>query len=172
QRSYASPSSVANNAWAGFRVVNRVAVIAPSLTFTVYPYNFVGDITTIPVTVDLGNGIDPIIVYPDADGRFTVNNIEAGTYDIRIKASHWLAKAINGVGVVSGNKIINPIELVNGDVVDNNEVDFSDINAVRAAYGSFPGDETWNELADVDGTGEVDFTDINIVRSRYGEIGD
>ncbi|MDD1444043.1 dockerin type I domain-containing protein [Dolichospermum sp. ST_sed3] len=61
--------------------------------------------------------------------------------------------------------------LINGDVVDNNEVDFSDINAVRAAYGSFPGDETWNEMADVDGNGEVDFVDINLVRSNYGEIG-
>jgi hypothetical protein len=62
--------------------------------------------------------------------------------------------------------------LINDDVIDNNEVDFSDINAVRAAYGSFPGDGNWNEMADVDGSGEVDFMDINIVRRNYGEIGD
>jgi hypothetical protein len=66
----------------------------------------------------------------------------------------------------------NVITLLNGDVVDNNEVDFADINAVREAYGSFPGDDDWNPRADVDGSGEVDFTDINIVRSNYGQVGE
>ncbi len=84
---------------------------------------------------------------------------------------HWLAKMTSAIDV-SANTDIGTVNVINGDVVDNNEVDFSDINATRAAYGSFPGDGNWNERADVDGSGEVDFTDINIVRGNYGEIGD
>lgn len=55
------------------------------------------------------------------------------------------------------------------DIDRNNEIDFSDINLVRAAYGSFPGDASWNKMADVDKNGQVDFTDINLVRAAYGE---
>jgi hypothetical protein len=158
-------------------VIDDVSVYVPApilatLTGTVNLLDFSGDKTAIPVTVELGNGIDPITLNLDVDGKFTIADVAAGTYDVRIKASHWLAKMTAGVEVTTGIKVMDPVDLTNGDVVDNNEVDFSDINAVRAAYGSFPGDETWNELADVDGSGEVDFTDINIVRSKYGEIGD
>ena len=105
------------------------------------------------------------------DGGFTIYDVPDGIYDIIIKASHWLSKTSYGFEV-SGNSDIGIVTLINGDVVDNNEVDFSDINATRAAYGSFPGDGIWNEMADVDGSGEVDFSDINIVRSNYGAIGD
>ena len=55
------------------------------------------------------------------------------------------------------------------DLDRNNEVNFTDINLVRAAYGSFPADANWNLLADVDKSGQVDFVDINMVRSAYGE---
>jgi hypothetical protein len=62
--------------------------------------------------------------------------------------------------------------LVNGDVDESNEVDFSDISAVKNAFGSAPEDENWNVMADVDGSGEVDFSDIIIVKNNFGQGGD
>jgi hypothetical protein len=141
-----------------------------SLSGTVDLLDFSGDKTAVTGTVEIGANSYPLVL--DNDGKFTITDVEPGTYDVRIKASHWLAKTTTGV-VVSGDTVIpDPISLINGDVVDSNEVDFDDINATRAAYGSFPGDETWNALADVDGSEEIDFTDINIVRGNYGAIGD
>ena len=64
------------------------------------------------------------------------------------------------------------ITLTNGDVVDNNEVDWDDYNAVVDAFGSLPGDSNWNANADVDGTGEVDWDDFNIVSiDNFGSVG-
>jgi hypothetical protein len=140
-----------------------------SLTGTVNLSDFGGDVTNVPVMIEL-NGT-PHNLNLDAENKFTIMDVADGPYDIRIKASHWLAKAVPGVNV-AGNTDIGSVTLINGDVVDTNEVDFDDINATRTAYGSFPGDETWNDMADVDGSGEIDFTDINIVRGKYGEIGD
>jgi formylglycine-generating enzyme len=154
----------------GFRVANIEQVpLIFTLSGTVNLLNFGGVITPVPLTIELNGTSYSLNI--DSDGKFTISNVFDGTYSVKIKASHWLAKKILGVNV-AGNTIMDPVSLTNGDVVDNNEVDFSDINAVRDAYGSFPGDETWNERADVDGSGEVDFTDINIVRSNYGEIGE
>jgi hypothetical protein len=152
-----------------FKKTPTVEVVSSSLSGTVNLLDFGGDKTTVTGTVELNGTSYPLVL--DANGKFTILDVADGTCDVRIKASHWLAKITTGV-VVAGATVMDPVSLINGDVVDNNEVDFSDINATRAAYGSFPGDETWNEMADVDGTGEVDFTDINIVRSNYGEIGD
>jgi hypothetical protein len=67
---------------------------------------------------------------------------------------------------------VTTISLMNGDAVKTNEVDFSDIAAVRDAFGSCPEDENWNEMADVDGSGEVDFSDMSIVVHNFGESGD
>jgi hypothetical protein len=154
---------------AGFIPVDDFSHKPSSIQGTVVLENYSGNITDIPITVIL-NGASYTLNL-DADGKFTIPNVVEGTYDILIKASHWLAKIACGVNV-SGVTNIGIVTVINGDVVNNNEIDFSDINAVRAAYGSFPGDLTWNERADVDGSDEVDFTDINIVRSKYGEIGD
>ena len=136
--------------------------------------SYLGDLTNVDIRFGLmedGSQLWNTPINLDTIGDFTVPYILPGNYDLSIKGSHWLRRIVSGVSV-EANTAIADLVLINGDVVDNNEVDFSDINAVRAAYGSFPGDETWNDRADVDGSGEVDFTDINIVRSKYGEIGE
>ena len=56
------------------------------------------------------------------------------------------------------------------DIDRNNEVDFADLNIVRAAYGSFIFDSNWNEKCDLDRNGEIDFVDLEMVRAAYGEI--
>jgi hypothetical protein len=66
-------------------------------------------------------------------------------------------------------KVIMVLSLLE-DIDRNNEVDFTDINLVRSAYGSFPGDSNWNERADIDKNGSIDFADLNMVRAAYGEI--
>ena len=67
---------------------------------------------------------------------------------------------------------IGTISLTNGDVVESNEVDWDDYNALVDAFGSLPGDANWNLNADLDGTGEVDWDDFNIVVNSFGAVGD
>ncbi len=64
--------------------------------------NYIGDITKVPITLELrkhGGSIATRTVNLDANGKFELTGIGAGTYDIAIKASHWLQKILYGVAV-------------------------------------------------------------------------
>ena len=142
--------------------------------------DFVGNeevqIGQIPITIGTDDGttsifraVVPSQVTPNS-GNFFID-VNSGIYGISLKASHWLRKLTADFNV-DVSTIFGAVTLINGDVVESNEVDFFDINSVRAAYGSALGDENWNDRADLDGSGEVDFFDINIARSNYGQGGD
>lgn len=57
-----------------------------------------------------------------------------------------------------------------GDANHDGKVDVLDVIIVSTAYGSSPGDPTWNANADLNGDGKVDGLDIDIVKSSYGTI--
>jgi hypothetical protein len=140
------------------------------LSGTLNLLDFTGNKSTVTGTVELNGTSHPLIL--DTDGKFTILNVAAGTYDVYIKASHWLGKMTSGVIVAGTTVIADPISLMNGDVDESNEIDFSDISAVKYAFGSDPEAENWNAMADVDGSGEVDFSDIIIVKNNFGQGGD
>lgn len=95
-----------------------------------------------------------------------------GRYDIRVKASHWLARkrldfAITEVGVTSVN-----LTLLNGDVDGDNEVGGGDVSALSSAYLSVAGDPNWNIEADLDGDGEVGSSDLSVLSTNFGLSGE
>ncbi len=65
--------------------------------------NYSGDATQVPITVTLmkhgGTTTVRTIDHLGADGSFTLQNVEVGTYDISFKASHWLRKTLKDVVV-------------------------------------------------------------------------
>lgn len=54
------------------------------------------------------------------------------------------------------------------DINDDGVVDIFDLVAVAAAYGSKPGDPTWDSRADINGDGTVDLFDLVIIAMHYG----
>ena len=130
--------------------------------------NYGGDKTAVPVSIDLNGTVSTVNL--DADGNFSIADVAFGNYTIRVKASHWLAKAITVD--VNADTNLGIVSLINGDAVDSNEVDWDDYNAVVDAFGSLPGDSNWNANADLDGTGEVDWDDFNIAVDNFGAVGE
>ncbi len=64
--------------------------------------NYIGDVTKLPITVELrkqGGSTTTLTIYLDASGKYKIDNVLPGTYDIAIKASHWLRKVVSGVRV-------------------------------------------------------------------------
>lgn len=135
---------------------------------TVNLLNFGGDKTTVPVTVEL-NGV-PYAINLAADGKFTILDVEPGTYDIRIKASHWLAKTTYAVGV-SANTDIGTIDLTNGDINDDNGVDESDL-AIMSNDWYLSSEEASNANSDLNGDGGIDESDLAIMSSAWYSGGD
>lgn len=59
-----------------------------------------------------------------------------------------------------------------GDLNDDYWVDISDLAIVARAYGSYPGHEYWNPIADVDEPWDfIDISDVTFIARRYGHYG-
>jgi len=56
-----------------------------------------------------------------------------------------------------------------GDADANGDVDVFDVIILVNAFGSAPGDPTWDERADLDDSGQVDVFDAIIVVNDFGK---
>ncbi len=136
--------------------------------------NFVGDVTTIPVTAELrkhdGGTITQTLNLTN-DGSYSLENVSKGEYDITFKASHWLRVTIMNVAVTSDIMSLN-VSLTNGDVDGDNDIDSDDLNLQKDANGSRSDSPGWNPNADLDGNGKINGQDMKIIRDNFGQVGD
>ncbi len=146
-----------------------------SVSGTVTLSDFGGDITQVPVDVELRRGgmvVRSESVSLNSEGGYTLSDVEPGEYEIAFKASHWLRVVVPGI-VVSGADVTGvDVSLINGDIDGDNEVTLFDFGELVAAFGSMPGDENWNPDADLDGDDEVTLFDFGILVQNFGAIGD
>ena len=109
----------------------------------------------------------------DPSGSFTIQTgAPAGTYDVYVKASHWLRRKLAnqtlGASGMSGLKF----SLINGDINGDNTISLADFGQLKAAYGSALWNSNWNPNADLDGNGSVGLSDFGILKMNYGMSGD
>jgi hypothetical protein len=57
---------------------------------------------------------------------------------------------------------------IGGDLNGDCSVDVADLQIVGDAYGSVPGDASWNPAADMNGDNKIDVLDLSAVGLRYG----
>lgn len=109
-------------------------------------------------TIDVGPNLEFVLVCP-----------RATAFDVSIKPTHFLRRrvAVNP----SGNATIH-VSLVNGDVNGDNSVNISDFLALRAAFGTSPGNALWNPMADLNRDGSIGIPDFLILRRNFGATGD
>jgi len=140
-----------------------------NLTGTVGLDNYSGSFSMLPpATVELrSGGTRTETVLLDSGGHFTIANVGSGTYDVRVKVSHWLATLQTGIVVESSDKTIpTAFSLVNGDCDEDNEVTSSDLSVILAAL-----DSTFDPQADLNGDDTVTVADLAIVLSNMDQKG-
>ncbi len=109
---------------------------------------------------------------PDASGTILLEpDVPAGVYTVRLRAAHFLRRAVAGVDASGGTATFSA-SLINGDVNGDNVVTIADVNAFRDAFGSSVGDARYNPNADLNGDGVVTIADLNILRGSLGLTGD
>jgi hypothetical protein len=140
--------------------------------------DFSGDVTQVPVTIQVRNpGTTTIVqsqtVKLNADGSFQFYTTLAGTYDVSVKASHWLRKTISSV-TFTGTGFTRGLScsLLNGDVNGDNTINLADLVAIAAAWRSVPGSSSWNSNTDLNGDGVVNLADWMIVARNWRKSGD
>lgn len=108
----------------------------------------------------------------DANGRFCIGTTVTGTYDVYIKASHWLQKMRASVNINTlGANNVN-VTLLNGDADHDNEVGIGDYSLLSASYNKNLGDVGYNAEADLNGDDTVDIGDYALLSANYGLAGD
>ena len=120
------------------------------------------------------------------DGRFTVLNVPAGTYDIYAKGYHYLRSRVVGDSVVvdsttppelrfywrssTGDVVADTLR--GGDANDDNRINLTDFGVLASTFGAFDvarGSQAWQ--ADFNGDGAVNLADFGILASNFGESG-
>ncbi|MBS1704967.1 MAG: hypothetical protein JST40_03775 [Armatimonadetes bacterium] len=132
--------------------------------------DFVGDVSTVPVTFDVkaGNTTEQITGTLDANGNYSIVTSLSGAAQIRAKAPHWLSKIANA------NLGTNPvnISLLNGDCDGDNSVTIFDYVMLSDAFDTSVGDGGFVADADLDGDGTVTIFDYLVLSTNFDQFGE
>jgi hypothetical protein len=130
----------------------------------------------LPITLTLKLGTTEIGYGPtttDASGVFTVpvGGLPPGNYSWRVKGPKYLANAGN-VNLDGAPVIHVEMGLMRaGDCNDDNVVDMSDFNIMRATYGRGVGHPLYDERADFTGDGIVNLLDYSFLSRNFNQGG-
>jgi hypothetical protein len=154
-----------------------VAAPQAGLAGSVTLQNYVGDVTQVPVTILIRNPgtttvVQQFTVNLSSTGTFQFSCALSGTYDVAVKASHWLRQVASSEVLTGSNYLTGlSFSLINGDVNGDNTINLADLVAVSAAWRSTPGSRTWNPNADLNGDGTVNLADWMIVANNWRKTG-
>jgi len=110
--------------------------------------------------------------HTDDQGRFTIEGVMPGTYDLRVKGMHTLANRWSELELVAGDNAVDMGELVEGDADNDNDVDGTDASLVNLAFGTVPGDPNWDPRADFNEDEVVSGVDMGLLGANFGRVGD
>lgn len=136
--------------------------IAGRLTLEGYQASYLGRQAT--VTIKQGATTENHTVTLAADGSYTLSTQINGAVLVSTKMGSGLRRTVGAS--LSGGTLNIDFPLVNGDSVDDNLIDDTDLSRILTRFG------TNNVDADITGNGVVDDLDLAIVLSNFGKAGD
>lgn len=122
-----------------------------------------------PLTLTVGSGS---YAAPLTAGAFNVKVNETGNQAIYLDGPGYLRKSVGTFNLTLCDVSGVNVELVNGDINNDNEIGPADFAALSAAFGSFLGDANFNALADLNGDDEVGPADFAKLAENFGQFGD
>lgn len=118
----------------------------------------------------------------DSNGFIVIpTSLETGTYDVSVKASHWLRKMVQAVSLTAGESVTVPFLLANGDIDGDNAVTLLDYDIFSTFYDKSSADSDWDTVgdngfapsaADLDGDETNTLLDYDIFSASFDSVGD
>lgn len=109
-----------------------------------------------------------------ASGAFdgvSLSGLETGqTYTAYLKGESQIATA-SSFTVKATPTNLSVLNLITGDVNEDNVIDNTDYNLVKGAIGSSPSSSKWNPIYDFNMDSIINSWDLNIVLANIGQIG-
>ncbi len=106
----------------------------------------------------------------DPLGGFVIPHPPVDLLALSVKPLSYLRRTVE-VDASGGDVLGVELDLVNGDIDDDNEVTLFDFGRLVAVFGAW-GYDPLTYRADLDGDGEVTLFDFGILVRNFGEIGD
>jgi hypothetical protein len=131
----------------------------------------------VPVQVELyvtGNPT-PVTTFnttTNMSGQFTVTGVPAGTYNIKVKSSHTLARVITGQVLVTGSNAIDFGTLLEGDANNDNFVTLADLSLLINSFNKTVGDAGYDARADLNNDNFVTLADLSLLISNFNQAGE
>ncbi len=146
----------------------------PQLLGTVTLSGWTAPVTGQPVEVQIRTVGSPTPLYTfnvalSASGQFVINLVPptlSGNYDVAIKGQKWLRGTVASVNFSTTVATAN-ISLINGDVNNDNQIDFFDYLIMSDTFEKSLGDSGYDARADLNGDNTVDFFDYLILSAGY-----
>ncbi len=138
------------------------------------------------VSVDIYDGavkVESHKAFLNASSDYTVpTHVATGTYTVKVKGRHWLAKNIGSVAIdgTTGASGLT-CTLTNGDVDGDNTITVFDYGVLSDYFDQFIGQDTWLSIgsngyrpadADLDGDDTVTVFDYGILSDHFDQSGD
>ena len=101
--------------------------------------------------------------------KFDVSFVDGNyTDNLRLEASKGNWSVAVDMTLLSDTPLILRLQC-DSDLNADGKMDIQDITIIAIAYQTKPGDDKWNELADVDKNGMVNIIDVALVAKDFGE---
>lgn len=129
----------------------------------------VSKVAGVPVAIEVlqdGSVVGTYTLALDAAGGYSFETSASGPAEIRVKASHWLAK-IKSVDLLNASAV--DFTLQNGDINGDNQINVLDYAALKASYNQTGVDDN---SADLNGDGNINVLDYSILKKNYNRIGE
>ncbi len=129
----------------------------------------------VSLTVLLTRISDNVVVFNSTvttgqNGRFTVPNLSAGTYRLRVKHNLSLSAAQN-LTLSPGTNTITVGMMLMGDANNDNLVNITDFSILAVAFGKSSGQPGYDARADFNGDTLINITDFSLLASNFGKTG-
>jgi hypothetical protein len=106
-----------------------------------------------------------------AEGDFLLTGVPRAQYSLAVKGAKWLQRVVAvDVSVSDASGVV--VELLPGDLNDDNLIDLFDLILLFEAYGATPNEPHWNARADLNGDRSVTLFDLILFFQYYGLSGD
>lgn len=108
----------------------------------------------------------PLTTTTTVTGSFFIDNAPADTYSVTANSDGFLAAACEDVvHTVDALTSLEAVELLAGDINDDQTIDITDAVAIGNVFGSTEA----GEVADLNVDGEVDILDLILMAANYGQ---
>ena len=129
----------------------------------------------LSVTLFVSGEIIPTYTFTpntDATGVFTVTDISANIYDVKVRDLHSLWNVREDQPIVLGINALDMGTLVEGDADLSGVIDLLDVSVLASTFGTSVGDTLFNARADFNNSYDIDILDYSLLASNYKRSGE